>query len=309
MDTEKMPKNADNFYCEKCNFKCSKLSNYNKHILTAKHNERYKKDKNDTEKMPKNAEKIYTCEKCGSLYKFHSGLWRHKKVCLNNTHKNITVIDNSNTELKMLTNIILEVVKSNADIIKSNNELQKQVLEISKDKSITQINNNTNSHNKTFNLNIFLNETCKDAMNITDFVESVKIKLCDLENVGTLGYVNGITNIIVKNLKELDICKRPFHCSDVKREILYVKDQNKWEKEDVEKERLKTAIKHIAHKNIQMIPEWKRENPNYSLDEGKTNDKYLKIVMQSMGGTDKNEDTLFQDKIISKLAKEAIINK
>jgi len=317
-----MPKNAKKFYCEICEFKCSKLSNFNKHLLTSKHIERYKNDKNDTKKMPKNAEKIYTCEKCGSLYKFHSGLWRHKKICLNNTsntYENIKLIDNSNNDLKNLTNIILEVVKSNADIVKtnsdvlkSNNELQKQVLEISKEKSITNINNtntNNNSHNKTFNLNLFLNETCKDAMNITEFVEFVKIKLCDLENVGTLGYVDGITNIIVKNLKELDISKRPFHCSDVKREVLYVKDQDKWEKENNDKERLKIAIKHIAHKNIKMIPVWKRENPNYSLDEGKANDKYLKIVMQSMGGSDKTEDILFQDKIISKIVKEVTIDK
>ena len=309
MDNKKMPENAEKFYCEKCDFKCCKLSNFSKHILTSKHIERYKMVNNDNKKMPKNAEKIYTCESCEKIYKFNSGLSRHKKTCLNNTSEKSLVIDNSNNDLKMLTNIILEVVKSNSEVVKSNSELQKQVLEISRDKSITNINTNTNSHNKTFNLNLFLNETCKDAMNITDFVESVKIKLCDLENVGTLGYVDGITNIIVKNLKELDVSKRPFHCSDIKREVLYVKDQDKWEKENNDKERLKLAINHIAHKNIKMIPEWKKENPNYSLDEGKTNDKYLKIVMQSMGGSDKTEDVLFQDKIISKLVKEVTIDK
>ena len=193
-------------------------------------------------------------------------------------------------------------------------ELKLMMMEIIKNQSSTIIHNtnntnNTNSHNKTFNLQVFLNDTCKNAMNIMDFVETVKIKLCDLENVGLLGYVDGITNIIVKNLKELDVDKRPLHCSDVKREILYIKDNNQWKKEDNDKEKIKMAIKHIAHKNIQMIPEWKHENPAYKYDEGKINDKYLKIVMQSMGGSDNQEDALFQDKIISKLAKEVIIEK
>ena len=311
MTTKKMPKNAENFICENCDFKCCKLSNYNKHLLTSKHinttnilQNTTKKNAETTEKMPK-MPKFYYCNCCEKKYKHHSSLWTHKKTCVSENKK----IKDEN-EMKMLTNLILDVVKSNSDIIKSNSDLHKQVLEISKDNN----NNNTfisnnNSHNKTFNLNLFLNETCKDAMNITDFVESVKIKLIDLENVGRLGYVDGITNIILKNLKELDVSKRPLHCSDSKREVLYIKDKDEWCKENNDKERLKLAIKHIAHKNIQMIPEWKRENPNYKLDEGKANDNYLKIVMQSMGGSDKKEDSVFQDKIISKIAKNVAIDK
>jgi hypothetical protein len=298
MTYKKSPKSPEHFYCEFCNYKCCKQSEYNKHLNTSKHSNTYKYLQND---LQKNLQKIYTCV-CGKEYKHRQSMYNHKKKCVfikefikeNNDESIDTPPSN---ELKMLTNLILEVVKSNTEIVKSNNQLQKQVLEISKDKTNTFINN-MNSHNKTFNLNVFLNETCKDAMNITDFVESVKIKLIDLENVGTLGYVDGITNIIVKKLKELDISKRPVHCSDLKREILYIKDQDKWEKENNEKERLRLAIQHVAHKNIKMIPEWKKENPNYSLDEGKTNDKYLKIVMQSMGGSDKQEDLTFQDKII-----------
>lgn len=311
MTTKKMPKNAEIFICEICDFKCCKLSNYTKHLLTSKHlkttirlQNTTKKNAESSEKMPK-MPRIYYCNCCEKQYNHHSSLWKHKKTCTSENKKN-----NDENELKMLTNLILDVVKSNSDIIKSNSDLQKQVLEISKDNN----NNNTfisnnNSHNKTFNLNLFLNETCKDAMNITDFVESVKIKLIDLENVGRLGYVDGITNIILKNLKELDISKRPLHCSDSKREVLYIKDKDEWCKENDDKERLKLAIKHIAHKNIKMIPEWKRENPNYKLDEGKANDNYLKIVMQSMGGSDKQEDSVFQNKIISKIAKNVAIDK
>jgi len=307
MTDKKYPKISKKFNCENCHYICSKQSEYTKHLLTAKHINTYKYLLNDNQ----NLQKIFVCN-CGKEYKHRQSLFTHKKKCFFNKDESIKINDTSNNELKILTSLIIDVVKTNSEVLKSNSELQKQVLEISKEKTIMNINNtntNTNSHNKTFNLNLFLNETCKDAMNITDFVEFVKIKLCDLENVGTLGYVDGITNIIVKNLKELDISKRPFHCSDVKREVLYVKDQDKWEKENNDKERLKSAIKHIAHKNIQMIPAWKRENPSYSLDEGKANDKYLKIVMQSMGGSDKMEDILFQDKIISKLSKEVTIDK
>jgi len=309
MTTKKMPKNAEIFICEICDFKCCKLSNYNKHLLTSKHmnttnilQNTTKKNAESSEKMPK-MPKNYYCNTCDKKYKHHSSLWTHKKTCTSENKKT-----KDENEMKILTNLILDVVKSNSDIVKSNSELQKKVLEISKDNNNTFISNN-NSHNKTFNLNLFLNETCKDAMNITDFVESVKVKLIDLENVGRLGYVDGITNIILKNLKELDVSKRPVHCSDSKREVLYIKDKDKWEKENDDKERLKLAIKHIAHKNIQMIPEWKKENPNYKLDEGKANDNYLKIVMQSMGGSDKQEDSIFQDKIISKIAKNVAIDK
>jgi hypothetical protein len=142
-----------------------------------------------------------------------------------------------------------------------------------------------------------------------DFANSLKIHLSDLENVGTIGYIDGITNIVVKNLKKLDISKRPLHCSDIKREVLYIKDKDKWEKENDDKDTLRQAIKHIAHKNIKMIPEWKRENPDYKLDEGKTNDKYLKIIMNSMGGSDKQEDIAYENKIISKIAKTVTIDK
>jgi hypothetical protein len=303
----KMPKMPTDFFCEKCNFICSKKSNYKNHLLTAKHLNTYTYLQNDLHKNAENAEKNYMCD-CGKKYKHRQSMYNHKKKCSCKKENNSEVKDKDIDDNTMLTSLILEVVKSNAEIVKSNNELQKQVIELSKEKTNTFINN-TNSHNKTFNLNVFLNETCKDAMNIMDFVESIKVRICDLENVGILGYVDGITNIIIKNLKELDVDKRPLHCSDVKREILYVKDNNQWMKENTENDKIKLAIKHIAHKNIQMIPEWKQENPEYKYDDGKINDKYLKIVMRSMGGSDFKEDTLLQERIISKLVKEVTIEK
>jgi len=294
MISKKIPK-SPLFFCNKCEYKTNNKKDFNKHIITPKHTSQSHEDINDIEKISEKSPNGYVCE-CGNNYKFYSGLWRHQKKC--NLKKEITdsIVDKDNIILTLL---------------QQNKELQEQILDFCKKERVNNSHNNfnnTNSNNK-FNLQFFLNETCKDAMNIMDFANSLKLKLSDLENIGTIGYVEGLSNIIVKNLKALDVSKRPLHCSDVKREILYVKDKDKWCKENEDKDKLRQAIKHIAHKNILMIPHWKKENPDYKLDDGVINDKYLKIVMQSMGGSDKQEDLSFENKIISKIAKNVVIDK
>ena len=169
--------------------------------------------------------------------------------------------------------------------------------------------NHTNSHNKTFNLQFFLNETCKDAMNIMDFVESIQLQLSDLESVGKLGYVEGISNIITKNLKALDVTQRPVHCTDKKRETIYIKDEDKWEKEDDQKVKLRKAIKKVANKNIKQISEWQKQNPEYNDPDSKQNDKYMKIVLNSMSGSTIEEQKNNINKIIKNVAKEVVIEK
>jgi hypothetical protein len=185
-------------------------------------------------------------------------------------------------------------------------------MDLCKDRNKFQIinnnNGNINSNNKTFNLNVFLNEQCKDAMNIMDFVDSLKLQLSDLENVGKLGFVEGISNIIVKNLKALDVHKRPVHCSDSKREVMYVKDENKWEKENDEKLKLRKVIKHIAHKNSKLIPEFRAKYPDCGKSDSNKSDQYNKLVIEAMGGSG-NEDIDNENKIIKKIAKEVIIDK
>ena len=307
MDNKKVPKKFQTFSCLLCDYSTCRKSQYDRHNLTTKH----KKITMDNEMNNKLVPKKYACD-CGKIYNFSSGLSKHQKTCNLKTGQQPinTQLNPSPDSFSVLMNMFQIQLQENKEFKEMMLELQKQIIEISKDKSnTTHIIHNTNSHNKTFNLQVFLNETCKDAMNISEFIESLQIQVSDLENVGRVGYVDGIADIIVKNLKALDVSKRPVHCTDLKREILYVKDENKWEKDNIDKDKLRKAIKHIAHKNIKMIPAWKELNPAYVLDEGKSNDEYIQIIMKSMGGSDKAQDISYENKIISKLARCVAIDK
>jgi len=292
-------KNAKKYNCKICDYYCSKKSNYEKHILTLKHKNT---DKRLTYTDAKNAENAtvsntFFCD-CGKVYKHRQSLFNHKKICSN--QEKIKEEDNQLNEKELIMTLLQQ-----------NNQLQNQIIELCKDKSITNINNtgaHINSHNKTFNLNVFLNETCKDAMNITDFVDSLKLQLSDLESVGKLGYVEGISNIIVRNLKELDVHKRPVHCSDSKREVMYIKDEDKWEKENEEKKKLRKVIKKIADKNSRLLPEFKKKHPDCIKSSSPYSDQYNKLIIEAMGGSGDN-DLEKEDKIIKKIAKNVIIDK
>jgi hypothetical protein len=290
---KKTPKNAEIFECYKCDFKCFKESEWDRHIMTSKHKTRT--ILNDL--APKNAENNYTCQNCNKTYKARNSLWYHKQKCM--PFENKTVIDTSTNDVSALTNLMIEMVKSNGD-------LQKQMLEICKNG--TNNTNISNSHNKTFNLQVFLNETCKDAMNIMDFVDSIKIQLSDIESIGELGYVNGMSKLIIKHLNALDENMRPVHCSDPKRDSLYVKDANVWEKEDADNKKIKKAIKRISHKNICALPEWRAKYPDCIYSDSNKNDQYSHMVIEAMGGSGDN-DAEKADKIVKKIAKEVTISK
>jgi hypothetical protein len=191
-------------------------------------------------------------------------------------------------------------------LIKENADLKNMMIEVLKNGTHNTTNNNCN--NKTFNLQVFLNETCKDAMNIMDFVDSIQLQLTDLESVGQLGYVKGISNIIVKKLRALDVTQRPVHCSDAKREILYVKDNDVWEKEDPENNKMQKAVKYIAYKNIRLLPQWREKYPDCMLYDSPKNDIYTKMHIEAMGG-DGSTDSIKMNKIIKNIAKEVIIEK
>jgi len=297
---KKALKSAKKFNCELCDFSCSKQYEWNRHILTLKHQNTDKMLTNTDALAPKSAtdDNTYICH-CGKQYKHRQSLFIHKKKC-----------QSMNNSAKVSTNETFNEKELIITLLHKNNQLQNQIIEMCKDKnSPTIINNgNINSHNKTFNLNVFLNEYCKDAMNITDFVDSLKLQLVDLENVGKLGFVEGISNIIVKNLKALDVHKRPVHCSDSKREIMYIKDEDKWEKENEEKKKLRKAIKKIANKNSNLITEFKARHPDCNKSDSKFSDQYNKLIIEAMGGSGDNDDEK-EDKIIKKIAKEVIIDK
>ena len=296
MTDKKMPKNAICFVCELCDFKCSKQSNYDKHLLTLKHQNVDKMLTNADGKNAENAENIvsnnaHICE-CGKEYKHRQSLFIHKKKCQNFNKKEP---DNNDDLINYL--------------IKENHEFKNLILEIVKkdttQNNIQNSNNTINSHNKTFNLQFFLNETCKNAMNITDFVDSIKLQLSDLENVAKIGYVEGLSKIIIKNLNALDVTERPVHCSDSKRDTMYVKDEDKWEKENENNHKVLKAIEDIADKNRKMVPEWKKKNPECASSKSHKADVYSHIMIQAVCS---NNDTN-NNKILKKIAKEVTIDK
>ena len=295
--TKKSPKISAKFFCENCNYKCSKQSEFNKHILTNKH----KILQNPTTVINT---KTCVCD-CGKKYKHSSTLYAHKKSCAFKISENIV----EEKEKGTIEEIDVSDKKLILTLIQQNNELQKQMLEVIKNGTInTNINNTTNSHNKTFNLQLFLNETCKDAMNIMDFVDSIKIQLSDIESIGELGFVNGMSKLIIKQLNALDENMRPVHCNDPKRDSLYVKDSNVWEKEDPDNKKIKKAIKYISHKNICALPEWKAKYPDCIYSDSLKSDQYNHIVIEAMGGSGDN-DVEKANKIVKKISKVVTIDK
>jgi hypothetical protein len=305
MDTNFTPKNAK-FECKKCNFKCCKQSDYNRHANTIKHLSSVEGNKKDTAET-KNTQ-LCICN-CGKEYTSRAGLWKHKKKCSTET------IEKTNNFNEVILNkeLILSILQQNQDILKENSELKHIIID-TQNHMLKVIENgthhitNTNSNNKSFNLQFFLNETCKNAMNITDFVNSLQLQLSDLEKVGELGYVEGISNIIIQNLNALDITLRPVHCTDKKRETMYIKDEDKWEKEDDNNSKLHKMIKKVSNKNIDLITEFKELNPDWKKSTSKVSNQFDKIIIESMGGAGDN-DFEKEEKIIKKVTKAVFVDK
>ena len=276
------------YYCEKCHYDTDRKSNFDNHLLSFKHMNMINGNCDSCE---------YMCDKCDKTYNTYSGLWKHKKQC----GKPHISTNQPNSDLMMI------LIKQNTELIKENKEFKNVLLEIVK-KDTNTTNNITNSHNKTFNLHFFLNETCKDAMNITDFVDSIKLQLSDLENVGKKGFIQGISNIIVENLHSLDETKRPVHCTDAKREVMYIKNEDKWEKEEENKQKIRKVIKRVAQKNTLLLNEYKTKYPDCVKSDSIYSDHYSNLVIESMGGIGEN-DFEKETKIIKNIAKEVTIEK
>jgi hypothetical protein len=295
MTDKKVAKVANIFCCDICDYYTSKKFNLSKHLTTHKQEILTNTDKNTDNLVAKVAK--FNCE-CGKIYKHRQSLFTHRKKCKINFKHSINLQDKNE-----LLDYLLSENKEFKEMLKEQNNFIIQNIKLNSNTN-NLLNSNINSNNKSFNLNLFLNETCKNAMNIMDFVDSIKLQISDLEKVGELGYVEGISKIIINNLKSLDVTERPVHCSDMKREVLYVKDDDKWEKEETENPKIKRAIKCIANKNISLIPEWKQKYPDCTNSNSKKSDIINKIIIESME-TDKEKT----DKIIKKIVKEVGIYK
>jgi len=299
------------YECCFCNIKTHNKKDYNKHILTKKHLKNVDLtafNKSLTKKTQISQQ--HNCEFCNKIYKSRVGLWYHKKKCEIKQSENITITleeEPSAENNQYSTDLILELLKQNQEFKELILEQNKQMLEMSKDRNITNNNNITQNNNK-FNLNVFLNETCKDALNLSDFLESLILTLTDFENFGPLGYCGGISNILVNGLNRLDISKRPIHCSDLKREVIHVKNNDTWHKDD-DKEQMIKAIKAIEHKNIKQMNLWAKANPEYKDPNHKKSDLYTKLIDQSLCDTDKEKAQKNYNKIIRAIAKEILVDK
>ena len=282
------------FYCEKCDYTCFKKFCWEQHLATSKHN--------NATKSYINATNNYVCE-CGKQYKHHPSFYRHKKKCIQTKEEDEQIDINS-----IDANLVIQLLKQNDEFKSMLLEQNNKLIEVCKNGVGNGNNNTINSHNKAFNLNVFLNEECKDAMSITDFVNSIKLQLSDLEAVGKLGFVNGISNIIIKNLKALDVHMRPIHCTDTKRETMYVKGQDAWEKEGDDNKQLRLAIKRVAKNNFCCLELFKEKHPDCINWDSKHGDHYLKLRIEALGGRG-NEDRDNENKIIRKIARETTIDK
>jgi hypothetical protein len=295
-----------NFSCDHCNFVTINKCNYNTHLITQKHIQNAAKNTDIEEK--------YCCMQCNKAFKNASGLWKHKQKCKETAsvfnENSFMELLKSNTELQhFLMEQHTSMVEQNTKLI----ELAKTGLNGSEGKNSGPMNNShNNSHNTTnnqFNLNFFLNETCKDAMNISDFVNSLKVTIEDFENTGKMGYIEGISRIIINQLKGLDTNKRPVHCTDAKRETIYVRDKDTWEKDSNDKKKLKTAVKQVARLNLSQLPLWQKDNPESEFLDTKQNEQYIRFSMVALGGNGEDEEDKFINKITKNVLREVTIDK
>jgi hypothetical protein len=323
---------AEKYGCKVCHYNTSKKSSYDKHITSRKHAVNATQ-KLDNIKVADNCS--YTCSTCDKFYKSRVGLWKHTKVCkmVEEIHspepeikleikpepepdpdiKNIIIQDLSNNIVQLLINENKDFKNIILDLVKTNTDLKKQMMEVCKNgitnNTTINTNNTSNSHNKTFNLQFFLNEQCKDAMNIMDFVNTFQLSLSDFERIGEVGYVEGISSIVIDKLNQMDVYKRPIHCSDAKRETMHVKDNDVWVKDASANDKIRLALKHITKKNTDLIRPWLNAHPGVLNSEHRLNDKYQEMFIEAMGGRKNKNMKEGEDKIIKKICKMVLIDK
>ena len=286
MDTQILPQKPQNFICVNCDFVSCNKKDYVRHLSTLKHKNR-QNDTNRIQKNPKKPQTSYECVNCNKAYKYPSGLYRHKKKCAD--HENSASL---NYQLSLSKELILEVVKQQQNQIK---ELTNTIKEL-----IPKVGNNITTTNQKFNIQVFLNEKCKDAINMSDFIKSIEVSLQQLDYTKHNGLVNGLSNVIIENMNKLGLYQRPIHCTDIKRESLYIKDDDNWEK-DTNKEKIKRVIKNVSTKQFYALSKWTKENPDFQNNENKQN--YYTHTLVAIANNKQHND----DKIIKKLCTSSYI--
>ena len=305
------------YICELCDYISIKRSDYIKHCNTIKHRMRNTTStaRDTTHIQHENSQTIYTCE-CGKSYNHRASLWNHKKKCVNDEQIKDPPSTTVSTTLDSV--VLIKLLQQNNEfkqlMIEQSKQIQeqnKQIIDLAKNSNNTTNNTTTNNttNNNRFNLNVFLNETCKDAINLNDFIQSIELNINDFINTGEVGYVKGISNIMVERIRDMEPHFRPIHCTDFKREIVYVKDSDKWEKEDDNKTHLRKAVRIVADKNKVLVHPWREENPNYEILDTPECNKFFEYTKASLGGYGKEEDLKFENKIINNILKETVIDK
>uniref|UniRef100_A0A6C0C156 C2H2-type domain-containing protein n=1 Tax=viral metagenome TaxID=1070528 RepID=A0A6C0C156_9ZZZZ len=326
MEISTNEKNEHKFVCIKCNFKCSYNSDYKRHILTARH----KTDMIEPKRKSTKTTLQYTCD-CGKSYKNNSGLWKHRQKCNilkeetiidqtiqpNNLIADNSIVNNLMKQNEILQEFIIEHKKEKEEHKRRDEEHKKQIEEqqrqhkeeikklssqISNISTVT--NNKTTNNNNKFNLNFFLNTQCKDAMSIQSFMENLKLGCKELEHMGDVGYLNGMIDIFNSTIGNMDVYKRPLHCTDLKREVLYFKQGNDWERDSEDKKHLKKLIKNVESKNYDNLQEWQKDHPGSLQCDSRDSEHYMKIATEALGGADSNKDSIYLTKIMKHIVRE-----
>ena len=329
MTDNKSSNKFQSYTCKGCNYNTVRKSQYERHLLTAKH----KLLTNTYEKVPKSSQKVlnkkhsFICN-CGKEYFHRQSLYNHKRKCryLNDCKNEIIEKPEDNNKLEKqeekpvidsepdYKNMFIELIKQNADfkslIIeqqKENQTLQKQLIDVVKEgKNINS--NNTINNNQKFNLNFFLNNTCKDAMNMSEFIENMDVNFKDIEYIGRNGYVNGMTNMILSRIKDLDVTKRPLHCTDLKRETMYIKDNDEWNKDTPDNTQLRNMVKIVAKHNQYQFPLWREKHPASDDMNSETFEFSLKMIQNILGDVGEEQIKL-DNKVMRNLSKHILVDK
>ena len=306
MFTKKSAKIRKEFVCICCDYNTSDKKDYNKHINTAKHKNNTnvdivltnieEKSANISLKTNSTANTSEIVCNCGKIYKSRQGLYAHKKKC--HTLENGKISNNSNNQLTLTNDLIIKLLNDNKEMREIIIKQQDQITEL-----LPKIGNNfitNNNNNNKFNIQVFLNERCKDAINMSDFIKSIQVSLQQLDYTKQNGIVNGLSNVIIENMNKLGLYQRPIHCTDIKRESLYIKDDDNWEK-DVNKEKIRKAIKDVSTKQFCALSKWTKENPDFQNNESKQN-YYTHTLVAIANNKEHNEE-----KIIKKLCNNSYI--